>query len=53
MGFLGLSYSVHNWKLTNHDIDITYGPPTRHLHFHNVAFKQRNRLIALLRKHGF
>lgn len=53
MGFLGLSYSVHNWKLTNHDIDITYGPPTRHLHFHNIAFKQRNRLIALLRKHGF
>ena len=51
--FLGTRFSVHEWKLTNHEIDITYGPPTRHLHFHNVKFKQRNRLISLLRAHGF
>ena len=51
--FFGIRYSVHQWKLTEHKIDITYGQPTRHLHIHNILFKQRNRLIALLRAHGF
>lgn len=53
MTIYGIKLSVHQWKLKNKDMDITYGPGIRYLHFHNIKFKQKNRAIQLLKMHGF
>lgn len=49
----GITYSVISWELTDTPIDIKVGGGIRYLHFSNIRFEERNRLVELLRNTGY
>jgi hypothetical protein len=52
----GINYSVHTWNIKSNDenkFDITYGIPPRYLHFSNIKFHHRKKLIYLIKQNGF